>query len=67
MTEKETQNNLGQELINDTYNLEQLSLDPEYVHSYRDKLQTYVSMVEGLNDIIKYLADQINNGNTRNK
>lgn len=67
MSEKETQNNLGQELINDTYNLEQLSLDPEYVQSYRDKLQTYVSMVEGLNDIIKYLAEQINNGNTRTK
>lgn len=67
MNEKEPQNNLGQELINDTYNLEQLSLDPEYVQSYRDKLQTYVSMVEGLNDIIKYLAEQINNGNTRTK
>lgn len=62
MSEKEPQNNLGQELIDDTYNLEQLSLDPEYVQSYREKLQTYVSMVEGLNDIIKYLADQINNG-----
>ena len=58
--ETHPQRNLGQELINDTYNLEQLSLDVEYVQAYRERLQEYVSMVEGLNDIIKYLAEQIN-------
>lgn len=55
--------NLGQELINDTYNLEQLSLDVEYVTEFRERLEEYVSVVEGLNDVIKYLSEQIQHGN----